>query len=191
MDKSILIKKYFEEKKFVDSNIQSFNNFLEKGLQEVVEENKEAEPAIIPHNIEKFKIRFGPSPFAGDYPDIRKYHHREIEIFSRGLFLALTGKLLSLNLDKLNFITGEKLDMLLNILEKWAHKSGGIGLEKPKTLQNKSSDGETPKNPKILKHTSLELALAHIDNSDEQLWTNVAQALARAYGEKGLYYFLK
>ena len=59
MDKSILIKKYFEEKKFVDSNIQSFNNFLEKGLQEVVEENKEAEPAIIPHNIEKFKIRFG------------------------------------------------------------------------------------------------------------------------------------
>ena len=59
MDKSILVKKYFEEKRFVDSNIQSFNNLLEKGLQEVVEENKEAEPTIIPHNIEKFKIRFG------------------------------------------------------------------------------------------------------------------------------------
>ena len=59
MDKSILIKKYFEEKKFVESNIQSFNNLIEKGLQEVIEENKEAEPAIIPHNIEKFKIRFG------------------------------------------------------------------------------------------------------------------------------------
>jgi DNA-directed RNA polymerase beta subunit len=59
MDRSILVKKYYEEKKFVDSNILSFNNFIEKGLQEVVEENKEAEPAIIPHNIEKFKIRFG------------------------------------------------------------------------------------------------------------------------------------
>src|SRR3989338_1554796 len=59
MDRSILIQKYFEEKKFVESNIQSFNIFLEKGLQEVVEENKEAEPSIIPHNIEKFKIRFG------------------------------------------------------------------------------------------------------------------------------------
>ncbi len=59
MDNSILIKKYFEEKKFVDSNIQSFNNLIEKGLQEVIEENKEAEPTIIPHNIEKFKIRFG------------------------------------------------------------------------------------------------------------------------------------
>lgn len=59
MDKSILVQKYFEEKKFVESNIQSFNRLLEKGLQEVVEENKDAEPAIIPHNIEKFKIRFG------------------------------------------------------------------------------------------------------------------------------------
>ncbi len=59
MDKSILIQKYFEEKKFVESNIQSFNWLMEKGLQEVIEENKDAEPAIIPHNIEKFKIRFG------------------------------------------------------------------------------------------------------------------------------------
>ncbi len=59
MDRSILIKKYFEEKKFVESTIQSFNNLMEKGLQEVIEENKEAEPTIIPHNIEKFKIRFG------------------------------------------------------------------------------------------------------------------------------------
>ncbi len=59
MDKSILVKKYIEEKKLVESNIQSFNSFIEKGLQEVIEENKEAEPYIIPHNIEKFKIRFG------------------------------------------------------------------------------------------------------------------------------------
>jgi len=58
-NRSILVEKYFEEKKFVESNIQSFNHFLEKGLQEVIEENKEAEPTIIPHNIEKFKIRFG------------------------------------------------------------------------------------------------------------------------------------
>ncbi len=58
-NRSILIKKYFEEKNFVESNIQSFNRLLEKGLQEVIEENKEAEPTIIPHNIEKFKIRFG------------------------------------------------------------------------------------------------------------------------------------
>ena len=59
MDKTILVKRYFEEQKFVESNIQSFNTFIEKGMQEVIDENKEVEPAIIPHNIEKFKIRFG------------------------------------------------------------------------------------------------------------------------------------
>ncbi|MAG60845.1 DNA-directed RNA polymerase subunit B'' [archaeon] len=59
MDKSILIKKYFEEKKFVESSIRSFNNFIDLGLKDVIEENKEAEPNIIPHNIESFKIRFG------------------------------------------------------------------------------------------------------------------------------------
>ncbi len=59
MDKSILVKKYFQEQKFVESNIQSFNNFIDRGMQEVVDENKEVEPAIIPHNIEKFRIRFG------------------------------------------------------------------------------------------------------------------------------------
>ncbi len=59
MDRSVLIQKYFEEKRFVDSSIQSFNRLLENGLQEAIEENKEAEPTIIPANIEKFKIRFG------------------------------------------------------------------------------------------------------------------------------------
>ncbi|MBS3123811.1 DNA-directed RNA polymerase subunit B'' [Candidatus Woesearchaeota archaeon] len=59
MDRTILIERYFEEKKFVESNIQSFNRLMDQGLQFVVEENKEAEPTIIPHNIEKFKIRFG------------------------------------------------------------------------------------------------------------------------------------
>lgn len=59
MDRSILVKKYFEGQKFLESSIQSFNNFIEKGMQEVVDENKEAEPTIIPHNIEKFVIKFG------------------------------------------------------------------------------------------------------------------------------------
>ncbi len=59
MDTSILMQKYFEEKKFVESSIRSFNNFIDFGLKNVIEENKEAEPSIIPHNIESFKIRFG------------------------------------------------------------------------------------------------------------------------------------
>ncbi len=54
---SILIKKYFEEESFIRSDIESFNNFIEKQLQVIVEENKEIIPTIIPHNIDDFKIR--------------------------------------------------------------------------------------------------------------------------------------
>jgi len=55
---AILIKKYFEEQGFVDSNIASFNNFVENELHKIIEENKDIEPTIIPHNIDEFKIRF-------------------------------------------------------------------------------------------------------------------------------------
>ncbi|MCX6706871.1 MAG: DNA-directed RNA polymerase subunit B'' [Candidatus Woesearchaeota archaeon] len=55
---SILIKKYFEEHSIVNSNIESFNNFLENELQLIIEENKEIVPTIIPHNVDEFKIKF-------------------------------------------------------------------------------------------------------------------------------------
>ncbi len=53
-----LISKYFQTQKFVDSNIASFNDFMEKELQKIIEENKEIVPTIIPSNIDDFKIRF-------------------------------------------------------------------------------------------------------------------------------------
>ena len=58
MNKSTLIKRYFEEQSFVDSTIESYNNFIEKELQNIINENKEVEPTIIPPDIEEFKIRF-------------------------------------------------------------------------------------------------------------------------------------
>ena len=56
--KSILLKKYFEENSLVESNIASFNNFIEQELQKIVNANKVIEPTIIPHNVEEFKIKF-------------------------------------------------------------------------------------------------------------------------------------
>jgi DNA-directed RNA polymerase subunit B len=53
-----LIKKYFEEQSFVDSTIESFNNFIEHELQKIVDDNKEVEPTIIPPDVDEFKIRF-------------------------------------------------------------------------------------------------------------------------------------
>jgi DNA-directed RNA polymerase subunit B len=52
-----LVKKFFEENSFVKSNIESFNFFVEKELNLIVEENKEIIPTIIPPNVESFKIR--------------------------------------------------------------------------------------------------------------------------------------
>ncbi|MEM4260795.1 MAG: DNA-directed RNA polymerase subunit B'' [Candidatus Woesearchaeota archaeon] len=53
----ILIKKYFEENSFVKADIESFNHFIEYELQQIIDENKDIEPTIIPSNIDDFKIR--------------------------------------------------------------------------------------------------------------------------------------
>lgn len=53
----ILLKKFFEENSIIHSDIESFNRFLDKELQQIINENKEVEPTIIPTNVEDFKIR--------------------------------------------------------------------------------------------------------------------------------------
>jgi DNA-directed RNA polymerase beta subunit len=54
----VLLKKFFEENSFIESNIESFNQFIEDELQKIIDENKEIEPTIIPHDIDEFKIKF-------------------------------------------------------------------------------------------------------------------------------------
>ena len=54
-----LIKNYFEKHSFVESNINSFNNFIEKGIQKVIDENQEILPTIIPSEVSEFKIKLG------------------------------------------------------------------------------------------------------------------------------------
>lgn len=56
--RNLLVRKYFEGTGLVDSDIASFNNFIEHELQRVVDANKIVEPTIIPSNVEEFKIRF-------------------------------------------------------------------------------------------------------------------------------------
>ena len=53
----ILLKKYFEEESLVQEDIESFNNFVEVGLQQIVDENKKIEPTIIPHDVNSFVIK--------------------------------------------------------------------------------------------------------------------------------------
>lgn len=53
----VLLSKYFEEVSPLNSNINSFNEFVDKTLQVIIDENKYIEPTIIPQNIDDFKIR--------------------------------------------------------------------------------------------------------------------------------------
>ncbi|MDD5331986.1 MAG: DNA-directed RNA polymerase subunit B'' [Candidatus Nanoarchaeia archaeon] len=53
-----LIQKYFEENSFIQSNIESFNHFIDFELQQIIEEVGEIVPTIIPENMEDFKIKF-------------------------------------------------------------------------------------------------------------------------------------
>ncbi len=53
---TILIEKHFKEHSFVNSNIESFNHFIEVELHNIIEENREIVPTIIPHNIDDYKI---------------------------------------------------------------------------------------------------------------------------------------
>lgn len=53
----LLIKKYFEENSIVQSNLESFNRFIDVELQKIIEENRVIEPTIIPPNVDDFKIQ--------------------------------------------------------------------------------------------------------------------------------------
>lgn len=52
-----LLQQYFEDNSLVESDIESFNHFIDKMLPKIVEENKIVEPTIIPQNIDDFKIK--------------------------------------------------------------------------------------------------------------------------------------
>ncbi len=58
MNRNILIKKYFEEHSLVESNIKSFNKFIDVTLQQIIDEIGDIEPTVVPPDVEEFKIRF-------------------------------------------------------------------------------------------------------------------------------------
>ncbi len=57
-DRTAVIQEYFKENNFVQSNIESFNSFVEWRLQKLVNEVKTATPAVIPPEAEDVKLVF-------------------------------------------------------------------------------------------------------------------------------------
>src|SRR3989344_4722192 len=58
LKRDVLIKKYFENRSFVEENVRSFNNFVDHSMQEIVNEMGEIIPTITPEEIKDFKIKF-------------------------------------------------------------------------------------------------------------------------------------
>jgi len=59
-EKNLLIEKYFEEHPVTESNINSFNTFIDVELQKIIkEELGEIIPTIIPPKVQDFRIKFG------------------------------------------------------------------------------------------------------------------------------------
>ncbi|HLP79470.1 MAG TPA: DNA-directed RNA polymerase subunit B'' [Acidobacteriota bacterium] len=54
---SQLLTTYFTEVSPLNSNINSFNDFIERRLAEIIKQNSTIEPTIIPSNIDKFVIK--------------------------------------------------------------------------------------------------------------------------------------
>ena len=54
-----IVQRYFEDNNFVQSNIESFDSFVDWRLQKLVDEIKEAVPAVIPPDAEEVKFIFG------------------------------------------------------------------------------------------------------------------------------------
>lgn len=136
----------------------------------------------------KLKVFFSTSSFAKDFPEIDKYQNRAVEVFSRNLFLAMTGELYSKNkYNKIRFIKDDELDKLLEKLDTSAKAGGGSGLA--------SNAIQSATNPAVQKSTnrltkeSLDLVLSFIDADDEQSWSDVVNALARLYGQDGRHSF--
>ena len=52
-NKHLLVSKYLEQHSLVESNIRSFNNFIEKKMQQIINEINESV------NVDEVEIRFG------------------------------------------------------------------------------------------------------------------------------------
>src|SRR3989338_10103551 len=124
----ILIQKYFEEQSFVDSDIESFNNFIDKELENIVEENKEIIPTVIPHNIDDYRIKFDkiwvvkPEIIEADgsrkeiYP--MEARLRKIT-YSSPIFISVSAHINGVQRDSINELQIGNLPVMLK--SKWCH----------------------------------------------------------------------
>jgi DNA-directed RNA polymerase beta subunit len=58
MDRThLLLRKFFEENSFIQSNIESYNKFIDAELQRTIDEIGDIIPTILPPEVQEFRIK--------------------------------------------------------------------------------------------------------------------------------------
>ena len=129
----------------------------------------------------KAKYPFAPSEFYAVHPEVRKYGDSHgVEWFTQGFYVALTG------LDPrgtLKFVPATHIETLHGFLES---KSINPTAAEANTQGERVSNDFAKLTPEALIGV-----LSCISNYDEQNWSDVTNALARAYREAGREYFVQ
>ena len=136
----------------------------------------------------KKKFELPPNEFFDEYPEIIKYGpSHAVEAFSGKFWNTITGDVWGKKYANLQVVDAQDLQAIFDLLEAQAPQE--IQNSTP-TIQQLVSTVEDGGYSRLI-HTSLVQVLSKIDNQDEQVWSDVANALARAYGNAGKDYFVQ
>lgn len=136
----------------------------------------------------KKKFPLPPNEFFDEHPEIVKYGpSHAVEAFSGKFWNTITGDVWSKNYANLQVVTAQDLQAIFDLLESLAP----LKVANSKTTMQMQVTVAEEGNYSRLTHTSLVQVLSQIDNQDEQVWSDVANALARAYGQAGVDYFVQ
>ncbi len=136
----------------------------------------------------KKKFALPPNEFHEEHPEVAKYgSSHAVEAFSGKFWNTVTGDVFSKQYKEIKIISATDLQAIFDLLEtKAPQKYVATTL----TTQTQSKDMPDVSYSRLTPN-SLEKVLGRIDNQDEQVWSDVANALARVYGKTGLDYFIK
>ncbi len=135
-------------------------------------------------------FRLPPNEFNGEYPEIKKYGaSHAVEAFSSRFWNCITGDRWEDKYSDLKFIPAKQLQAIFNLLDRLNPKqvrdsfAGNFQVQKSEHSNNTQYSKLTPE--------SLGKVLGKISNQEEQLWSDVANALARVYGEVGVDFYIR
>lgn len=136
----------------------------------------------------KKKFSLPPNEFFNKHPEIVKYgSSHAVEAFSGKFWNAITGDVWDKNFKDLKMVAANDLQAIFDLLKKQMPQQAVTS----HTTLNAQTSILVVDSYSRLTQASLVEVLGKIDNQDEQVWSDVANALARAYGENGREYFTK